>query len=118
MSTRKERKYSVSFVENGPQCNGATEMECNVEEPAHLSQVAKHAEEDTNETSFSSFGRQQASCINILYVLSLLVPEKTAAIAVTEFPDYVQRMMREDEDKNTMLANEYNMTIKVSHHCL
>ena len=40
------------------------------------------------------------------------MPGRTA-IGVTEFPDYVQRMMREDEDKNTMLANEYNMTIKV-----
>ena len=41
------------------------------------------------------------------------MPGRTA-IAVSEFPGYVQRMMREDEDKNTMLANEYNMTIKVN----
>ena len=49
--------------------------------------------------------------------LSLLVPERTA-IGVTEFPDYVQRMMREDEHQITMLANEYNLTIKVSHYFL
>ena len=62
ISTRKERKCSVSFNENEPQFNMATEMEleCNVKERAHLSQFAKPNEDDTDETSFlniSNFGR-------------------------------------------------------------
>lgn len=52
MSNNKERKRAVSFDENEPQYNVETEMECNVEEPAHLSQVAKPAEDNTEETSF------------------------------------------------------------------
>ena len=32
-------------------------------------------------------------------------------IAVSDFPDYVWRMMREDEDTSCMLANEYMVSI-------
>ena len=43
-------------------------------------------------------------------LVSPLLPGRTA-IAVTEFPDYVQRMMREDQNKKSMLASDYNVSV-------
>ena len=40
-----------------------------------------------------------------------LLLQRRTAIAVTEFPDYVQRMMREDQNKKSMLANDYNVSV-------
>ena len=48
-------------------------------------------------------------CVIIpLYSLTLFVlVQRKGAIAASNFPDYVQRVMREDEGNSSMLANEY-----------
>ena len=49
---------------------------------------------------------------SVYYTVTPLLSGRTA-IAVTEFQDYVQRMMREDQNKKSMLANDYNVSVRL-----